>query len=66
VTAYECTAEASFTKGEPVLRLRRLLPLSPLMMFVGVGPGSPGAPGLHHPSFLPPDDAVVPLMRWAY
>ncbi|HEY2265310.1 MAG TPA: hypothetical protein VGI96_21980 [Streptosporangiaceae bacterium] len=63
MTAYECTAEASFTKGEPVLRLRRLLPLSPLMMFVGVGPGSPG---LHHPSFLPPDDAVVPLMRWAY
>jgi amidohydrolase len=34
-----------------------------LMMFVGigvgVGPGSAGAPGLHHPSFLPPDDAVA-------
>jgi amidohydrolase len=30
-----------------------------LMMFVGVGPGSADAPGLHHPSFLPPDDAVA-------
>jgi hypothetical protein len=30
-----------------------------LMMFVGVGPGSADVPGLHHPSFLPPDDAVA-------
>jgi metal-dependent amidase/aminoacylase/carboxypeptidase family protein len=30
-----------------------------LMMFVGVWPGSADAPGLHHPSFLPPDDAVA-------
>jgi amidohydrolase len=30
-----------------------------LMMFVGVGPGSADAPGLHHPSFLPSDDAVA-------
>ena len=90
-TAYECTAEASFTDGEPVLRndarlaavtepeleAAGLLIAEPLrscgsddfsyycsrypalMMFVGVGPGSPGAPGLHHPSFLPPDDAVA-------
>lgn len=90
-TAYECTAEASFTDGEPVLRndarlaavtepelraagLRVAEPLRScgsddfsyycsrypsLMMFVGVGPGSAGAPGLHHPSFLPPDDAVA-------
>jgi amidohydrolase len=90
-TAYECTAEASFTDGEPVLRndarlaavtepeleaagLRIAEPLRScgsddfsyycsrypcLMMFVGVGPGSAGAPGLHHPSFLPPDDAVA-------
>jgi len=27
-----------------------------LMAFVGVG--SPGDPGLHHPAFLPPDDAI--------
>lgn len=90
-TAYECTAEAAFTDGEPVLRndarlaavtepelraagLRVAEPLRScgsddfsyycsrypsLMMFVGVGPGSAGAPGLHHPSFLPPDDAVA-------
>jgi amidohydrolase len=90
-TAYECTAEASFTEGEPVLRndarlaavtepeleaagLRVAEPLRScgsddfsyycsrypsLMMFVGTGPGSAGAPGLHHPSFLPPDDAVA-------
>jgi amidohydrolase len=90
-TAYECTAEASFTEGEPVLRndarlaavtepeleaagLRIAEPLRScgsddfsyycsrypsLMMFVGVGPGPAGAPGLHHPSFLPPDDAVA-------
>jgi amidohydrolase len=29
-----------------------------LMMFVGVTGGEPGEPGLHHPSFLPDDDAV--------
>jgi amidohydrolase len=90
-TAYECTAAASFTEGEPVLRndarlaavtepelqaagLRLAEPLRScgsddfsyycsrypaLMMFVGTGPGSAGAPGLHHPSFLPPDDAVA-------
>jgi amidohydrolase len=90
-TAYECTAEISFTEGEPVLRndaqlaavteaelqaagLHLVEPLRScgsddfsyycsrhpsLMMFVGVGPGSAGAPGLHHPSFLPPDDAVA-------
>ena len=90
-TAYECTAEAAFTDGEPVLRndarlaavtepelraagLRVAEPLRScgsddfsyycsrypsLMMFVGVGRGSAGAPGLHHPSFLPPDDAVA-------
>jgi amidohydrolase len=90
-TAYECTAEASFTEGEPVLRndarlaavtepeleaagMRIAEPLRScgsddfsyycsrypsLMMFVGTGPGPAGAPGLHHPSFLPPDDAVA-------
>jgi len=89
--AYECTAEVSFTEGEPVLRNNARLaaatepelraaglhlaePLRScgaddfsyfcsrypsLMMFVGVGPGSADAPGLHHPSFLPPDDAVA-------
>lgn len=29
-----------------------------LMVFVGVGPGGSDQPGLHNPSFLPPDDAV--------
>ena len=89
--AYECTAEVSFTEGEPVLRNNARLaaatepelraaglhlaePLRScgaddfsyfcsrypsLMMFVGVGPGSADAPGLHHPSFLPPDVAVA-------
>jgi amidohydrolase len=34
-------------------------PLFPaLMTFVGVGSGSPDAPGLHHPRFLPSDEAV--------
>jgi hypothetical protein len=28
------------------------------MMFVGVTGGEPGEPGLHHPAFLPDDDAV--------
>ena len=90
-TAYECTAEVSFTEGEPVLRndaqlaaaiepelraagLHVAEPLRScgsddfsyycsrypsLMMFAGVGPGTADAPGLHHPSFLPPDDAVA-------
>ncbi len=34
-----------------------------LMVFVGVGPGGPGQPGLHHPQFLPPDDAVGDVAR---
>ncbi|HET6561982.1 MAG TPA: M20 family metallopeptidase [Marmoricola sp.] len=39
-------------------------PLFPsLMVFVGVGPGGPDAPGLHHPRFLPPDDAVEDVAR---
>jgi amidohydrolase len=34
-------------------------PLQPsLMVFVGVGSGGPDEPGLHHPAFLPPDQAV--------
>jgi amidohydrolase len=33
------------------------------MVFVGVGPGGPGQPGLHHPRFLPPDEAVGDLAR---
>lgn len=34
-----------------------------LMVFVGVGPGTPGEPGLHHPKFLPDDEAVSHVMR---
>ena len=34
-----------------------------LMVFVGVGPGGPGQPGLHHPRFLPPDEAVGDVAR---
>lgn len=30
-----------------------------VMLFVGVGDGAPGAPGLHHPAFLPPDELVA-------
>jgi amidohydrolase len=30
-----------------------------LMVFVGTGDGDPSAPGLHHPQFLPDDDAVA-------
>lgn len=30
-----------------------------LMVFVGVGTGSHDQPGLHHPSFLPPDESVL-------
>jgi amidohydrolase len=33
-----------------------------LMVFVGVGPGGPHEPGLHHPRFLPPDEAVRDMM----
>jgi amidohydrolase len=39
-------------------------PLFPsLMVFVGVGSGGPGEPGLHHPRFLPPDRAVEDVAR---
>jgi amidohydrolase len=39
-------------------------PLFPsLMVFVGVGPGGPEVPGLHHPRFLPPDRAVDDVAR---
>ena len=34
-----------------------------LMVFVGVGPGGPQAPGLHHPEFLPPDEGVRDVMH---
>ena len=35
-----------------------------LMMFVGVGePGTPDGPGLHHPAFLPPEEAVGEVAR---
>jgi len=35
-----------------------------LMMFVGVGqPGETEAPGLHHPAFLPPEEAVRDVCR---
>jgi amidohydrolase len=34
-----------------------------LMVFVGVGPGGPDEPGLHHPRFLPPDEAVDDVAR---
>jgi amidohydrolase len=34
-----------------------------LMVFVGVGPGGPDEPGLHHPRFLPPDRAVDDVAR---
>lgn len=29
-----------------------------VMLFVGTGDGTPGAPGLHHPMFVPPDEVV--------
>jgi amidohydrolase len=35
-----------------------------LMMFAGVGqPGTPDGPGLHHPAFLPPEEAVGEVSR---
>lgn len=37
--------------------------MSSLMIFAGVGPGGPDAPGLHHPCFAPPDEAVGELAR---
>src|SRR5215475_9919146 len=94
--AYECTAQATFTQGEPVLDndpalaaaaaaclaqagLRVAEPLRScgsddfayyctrypsLMMFVGVGqPGMQDAPGLHHPAFLPREEAVKDVAR---
>ena len=33
------------------------------MIFAGVGDGVPGAPGLHHPGFVPPDETVGELAR---
>jgi amidohydrolase len=39
-------------------------PLMPsLMVFVGVGSGGPGEPGLHHPDFLPPERTVHQVAR---
>jgi len=94
--AYECTAQATFTQGEPVLDndpalaaaaaaclaqagLRVAEPLRScgsddfayyctrypsLMMFVGVGqPDMQDAPGLHHPAFLPREEAVEDVAR---
>ena len=94
--AYECTAQATFTQGEPVLDNDPALAAAAtacliqagfrvveslrscgsddfayyctrypsLMMFAGVGqPGETGAPGLHHPAFLPPEDAVGDVAR---
>lgn len=37
--------------------------LPSLMLFLGVGEGRSGAPGLHHPSFAPPDDVVAEAAR---
>lgn len=34
-----------------------------LMIFAGVGDATPGAPGLHHPAFVPRDDAVRDVAR---
>src|SRR5215813_11883507 len=94
--AYECTAQATFTQGEPVLDNDPALAAAAaaclaqagfavadslrscgsddfafyctrypsLMMFAGVGqPGTPDAPGLHHPSFLPREEAVEDVAR---
>jgi amidohydrolase len=30
-----------------------------LMLFVGTDDGTPGAPGLHHPLYVPPDDVIA-------
>ena len=94
--AYECTAQATFTYGEPVLDNDPSLAAAAavrlaqagfhvvdslrscgsddfayycarypsLMMFAGVGqPGTPDAPGLHHPAFLPREEAVEDVAR---
>ena len=94
--AYECTAQATFTQGEPVLDNDPALAAAAaacltqagfrvveslrscgsddfafyctrypsLMMFVGVGqPGETDAPGLHHPAFLPREEAVGDVAR---
>ena len=94
--AYECTALATFTQGEPVLDNDPSLAAAAavrlaqagfqvvdslrscgsddfayycarypsLMMFAGVGqPGTPDAPGLHHPAFLPREEAVEDVAR---
>ena len=94
--AYECTAQATFTQGEPVLDNDPSLAAAAadrlaqagfqvvdslrscgsddfayycarypsLMMFAGVGqPGTPDAPGLHHPAFLPREEAVEDVAR---
>lgn len=37
--------------------------LPALMLFVGVADGTPGAPGLHHPRFAPPDEVVGEVAR---
>jgi amidohydrolase len=34
-----------------------------VMLFVGVGDGAPGSPGLHHPRFVPPDELVGDVAR---
>lgn len=34
-----------------------------IMLFLGTGDGTPGAPGLHHPRFVPPDDVVAEVAR---
>lgn len=34
-----------------------------LMVFVGVGSGAAGAPGLHHPDFLPPEEAIADVAK---
>jgi amidohydrolase len=94
--AYECTAQATFTRGEPVLDNDPALAAAAaanlaragfgvvdslrscgsddfayygtrypsLMMFAGVGqPGTMNAPGLHHPAFLPREEAVEDVAR---
>ena len=33
------------------------------MVFVGVGSGGPGEPGLHHPDFLPSEETVGEVAR---
>ena len=94
--AYECTAQATFTQGEPVLDNDPALAVAAavcltqagfrvvdslrscgsddfayyctrypsVMMFVGVGQaGETDGPGLHHPAFLPREEAVGDVAR---